>query len=121
MTRMCEYTGPVDPDRVSPEEMPNDEVWSWVELVLKVGNQQTIGGPDAFDKGNPPNLVSFFPPLLPTSSLAPDWLPTFFSIFQGLGRPQSRPHLPKGTAGRSGGGFPGQEKEDSRRRPRGGM
>jgi hypothetical protein len=60
-TRMWEYTGIADPDRVLLEEMPDDEVWSWVELVLKVGNQQTIGGPDAFNKGHPPNLVSFFP------------------------------------------------------------
>jgi hypothetical protein len=76
MTRMWEYTGPADPDRVSPEEMPDDEVWSWVELVLKVGNQQTIGGPDAFDKGHLPNLVSFSPPLLPVGTLAPEWLAT---------------------------------------------
>ncbi|RLM60390.1 hypothetical protein C2845_PM14G08130 [Panicum miliaceum] len=34
-TKMLEYTGPADPNRVSPEEMPDDEVWSWVELVLK--------------------------------------------------------------------------------------
>ncbi|RLM52731.1 hypothetical protein C2845_PMPSC055482 [Panicum miliaceum] len=72
-TRMWQYTSPADPDRVSPEEMPDDEVWSWVELVLKVGNQQTIGGSDALDKGHPPNL--------------------------GLGHPQSHPHLPKGAAG----------------------
>jgi hypothetical protein len=26
MTRMWEYTGPVDPDQVSLEEMPDDEV-----------------------------------------------------------------------------------------------
>jgi hypothetical protein len=37
-TRIWVYTGPADPDRVSPEEMPDDVVWSWVELVLKVGN-----------------------------------------------------------------------------------
>jgi hypothetical protein len=46
---------------VLPQEMPDGEVWSWVELVLKVGNQQTIGGLDAFDKWHPSNLVSFFP------------------------------------------------------------
>ncbi|RLN19182.1 hypothetical protein C2845_PM02G17080 [Panicum miliaceum] len=49
--RMLEYTSPADPNRVLPEEMPDDEVWSWVELVLKVGNQQIIGSPDAFEKG----------------------------------------------------------------------
>ncbi|RLM54761.1 hypothetical protein C2845_PM10G12180 [Panicum miliaceum] len=57
-TKMWEYTGPSDPDRVSPEDMPDDNVWSWVEFVLKVGNQQTIGGLDAFDKGHLPNLDS---------------------------------------------------------------
>jgi hypothetical protein len=46
-TKMWEYTGLTDPDRVSPLEMPDDKVWFWLELVLKVGNQQTIGGPDA--------------------------------------------------------------------------
>jgi hypothetical protein len=76
MTRMWEYTSPTDPDRVSSEEMPNDEVWSWVELVLKVGNQQIISGPDAFDEGHPPNLVSFSPLLLLVGSLVPDWLPS---------------------------------------------
>jgi hypothetical protein len=39
-----------------------DEVWSWFHTVLKVGNQQTVGGPQAFDKEHPPDLVclSFF-------------------------------------------------------------
>jgi hypothetical protein len=81
MTRKWEYTGPADPDRVSLKELPDDEVWSWVELVLKVGNQRTIGGPDAFDKGHPPNLMSFFPS--PSScqfscaQLAPNFLLNF--------------------------------------------
>jgi hypothetical protein len=38
MTRMWEYLGHVDPDRVSPKEMPDDDVWSWLEMVLKMGN-----------------------------------------------------------------------------------
>jgi hypothetical protein len=89
---MWEYTILTDPDRVSPEEMPDDEVWSWVELVLKVGNQQTIGDPDAFDKGHPPNLVSFF--LSPSSCWysCTQLAPKFLLIFQGLSRPQSRLH-----------------------------
>jgi hypothetical protein len=60
-TRMWEYAGPMDPDRVSPKEVPDDEVSSWMELVLKVGTQQTVGGPNTFDKEHPSNLVSFFP------------------------------------------------------------
>jgi hypothetical protein len=38
MTRMWEYTDPMNPDQLSPKKMPSDEVWSWVELVLKVCN-----------------------------------------------------------------------------------
>jgi hypothetical protein len=30
-----------------------------MELVLKVGNQQTVSGLDSFEKEHPPNLVSF--------------------------------------------------------------
>jgi hypothetical protein len=38
MSKMWEYTGPTDPNRVSPEVVSDDEVWSWLEMVLKVGN-----------------------------------------------------------------------------------
>ena len=31
---MWKYNGPSDPDRASPEELPNDEVWSHVDRVL---------------------------------------------------------------------------------------
>jgi len=31
---MWKYGGPSDPDRASPEELPNDEVWSHLDLVL---------------------------------------------------------------------------------------
>jgi hypothetical protein len=41
--------------------VPDDEVWSWLDMVLKVGNQRVIRGPPAFDEKHPPNLVS--PPL----------------------------------------------------------
>jgi hypothetical protein len=44
-----------------------------VESVLKVGNQQTIGGLIAFDKGHLPNLVSFATLHLLVGFLAPDW------------------------------------------------
>jgi hypothetical protein len=37
-TKMWEYTGPADPNWVSPVVVSNDEVWSWLDMVLKVGN-----------------------------------------------------------------------------------
>jgi hypothetical protein len=43
--KMLEYTSITDPDRVSTAVVPDDEVWSWLDMVLKVGNQQTVGGP----------------------------------------------------------------------------
>jgi hypothetical protein len=39
----------------------DNEVWSWLDMVLKVGNQQVIRGPLAFDEKLLPNSVS--PPL----------------------------------------------------------
>jgi hypothetical protein len=50
MTKMWEYTGIKDPDRVSTAAVSTDEVWSWLDVVLKVGNLQTVGGPQAFEK-----------------------------------------------------------------------
>jgi hypothetical protein len=61
--------------------MPNEEVWSWVELVHRVGNQQTIGSPDTFGKGHPPNLVSFFPSPSSCWFSCARLAPNFFSIF----------------------------------------
>jgi hypothetical protein len=43
-TKMWEYTNPTDPDRVSPVVVSNEEVWSWLDMVLKVGNQRVVGG-----------------------------------------------------------------------------
>jgi hypothetical protein len=59
--KMWEYTGLTNPDRVSMTAVPDDEVWSWLDMVLKVGNQWVIMDPSAFSEGHPPNLVS--PPL----------------------------------------------------------
>jgi hypothetical protein len=61
MTKMWEHTGITDPDGVSTAVVPNDEVWSWLDMVLKVGNQRTVGGSRAFDNVQPSDLVSFFP------------------------------------------------------------
>jgi len=33
---MWKYGGPTDPDRASPEELPNDEVWSHLDWVLQL-------------------------------------------------------------------------------------
>jgi hypothetical protein len=52
-TKMWEYTGITDPDWVSMVAVTTDEVWSWFDVVLKVGNQRTVGGPQAFDKEHP--------------------------------------------------------------------
>jgi hypothetical protein len=38
-TKMWEYTGITDPNQVSTVVVPNNEVWSWLDMVLKVGNQ----------------------------------------------------------------------------------
>ncbi|RLM64283.1 retrotransposon protein, putative, unclassified [Panicum miliaceum] len=46
-----------DPNRVSPVVVSNEEVGSWLDMVLKVGNQQIVGGPQAFDTEHPPDLV----------------------------------------------------------------
>ena len=31
---MWKYSGPIDPDRALPEELPSDEVWSRLDRVL---------------------------------------------------------------------------------------
>jgi hypothetical protein len=43
MTKMWEYTGITDLYRVSTAAVTDDEVWSWLDVVLKVGNQRTVG------------------------------------------------------------------------------
>jgi hypothetical protein len=58
-TKMWEYTSPTDPDRVSPVVVSNEELWSWLDMVLKVGNQRVIGASEALDEENAPSFVSF--------------------------------------------------------------
>jgi hypothetical protein len=48
--------------------MPYGDVWSLLEMVSKMGNQQTISGPATFDEGYPPNLVSLSPFFLSVGS-----------------------------------------------------
>jgi hypothetical protein len=38
-TKMWGYTDITDPDLVSMVVVTNDKVWSWLDVVLKVGNQ----------------------------------------------------------------------------------
>jgi hypothetical protein len=72
MTKMWKYSGHTDPNQVSPKAASHDEIWSWLKMVLKVGNQRVVGGLSAFDKEHPPNLVSFSSLRLPISLRAPD-------------------------------------------------
>ena len=41
---MWKYGVPSDPDRVSPEELPNDEVWSHLDRVLQLRAKETLDG-----------------------------------------------------------------------------
>ena len=41
---MWKYNGPMDPDHASPEELPNDEVWSRVDQVLQPRPKETLNG-----------------------------------------------------------------------------
>jgi hypothetical protein len=41
-TKMWEYTSPVNPERVSLVVVSNEEVWSWLDMVFKVGNQRVV-------------------------------------------------------------------------------
>ena len=41
---MWEYSGPMDPDRASPEELPKDEVWSQLDRVLQLRDKDSLEG-----------------------------------------------------------------------------
>ena len=41
---MWEYSGPMDPDRASPEELPKDEVWSRLDRVLQLRDKNSLEG-----------------------------------------------------------------------------
>ena len=41
---MWKYNGPMDPDRASPEELPNDEVWSRLHRVLQLRPKEILDG-----------------------------------------------------------------------------
>ena len=41
---MWAYSGPTDPDRASPEELPKDEVWSRLDRVLQLRDKDSLEG-----------------------------------------------------------------------------
>ena len=55
---MWKYNGPTDPDRVSSEELPDDEVWSRLGQVLQLRPKDTVvGKPIPFNASVLSNLV----------------------------------------------------------------
>ncbi|RLN41819.1 hypothetical protein C2845_PM01G46480 [Panicum miliaceum] len=51
------YSGPYDPDRAFAEELPEDDVYSWLMMVLKGADQAEIRALAPFDYKSTPNLV----------------------------------------------------------------
>ena len=59
---MWEYSSPVDPDRMSPEELLKDEVLSHLDRVLQLRDEDSLEGtPGALHAVKLSNLVCFFP------------------------------------------------------------
>ena len=59
---MWEYSGPMDPDRASPEELPKDEVWSHLNRVLQLRDKDSLEGTlGPLHAVKLSNLVCFFP------------------------------------------------------------
>ena len=55
---MWRYGGRSDPDRVSPEELLDDEIWSHVGRVLQLRpNETVVGKPIPFNASIVPTLV----------------------------------------------------------------
>ncbi|RLN34268.1 hypothetical protein C2845_PM03G29740 [Panicum miliaceum] len=67
------YSGPSNPDRAFAEELPEDDVYSWLMMVLKGADRKDFRVLASFDCKNPTNL--------------------------GLGHPRSHPRLPGGPEG----------------------
>ena len=73
---MWTYGGRSDPDHVSPEELPDDEIWSHVGRVLQLRPGETVvGKPIPFNASIMPSLVCSLTLLV----LFP--LPLFFFYF----------------------------------------
>ena len=58
---MWEYSGPMDPDRASLEELPKDEVWSQLDQVQQLRDKDSLKGtPGPLHSTKLSNLVYFF-------------------------------------------------------------
>ncbi|RLN34933.1 orf3 [Panicum miliaceum] len=55
------YSGPSDPDRSFAEELPEDDVYYWLMMVLKGVDQEDFKALAPFDCGKPPNLARILP------------------------------------------------------------
>ena len=59
---MWAYSGPTNPDRVSPEELAKDEVWSQLDRVLQLRDKESLEG-----KPRPPRREDVQSGMLPSS------------------------------------------------------
>jgi len=94
------YSGSSDPDRASPEDLPDDVVRSRLGRVLQLKPREKVKGrPTPFNSSIMSTLVCFLlfsPHVFLCFSYFFDWEP---HVPQGLGNYRSRPHLPKGPEG----------------------
>ena len=59
---MWEYSGPMDPDRASLEELSGDEIWSCLDRVLQLGDEESLEGmPRPLHDAKLSDLVYSFP------------------------------------------------------------
>ena len=59
---MWRYGGPLDPDCASPEELPDDEVWSRLDRVLQMKPKEKVyGKPAPFNSTIMSRLVCSLP------------------------------------------------------------
>ena len=57
---MWNYSGPIDPDRASPEELAKDEVWCRLDQVLQLRDKESLEGkPRPLHTAKLSNLVCF--------------------------------------------------------------
>ena len=81
---MWMYNGLTDPNRTSPEELPNDEFWSRLDRVLQLRAKETLDGkPRPLDAMKLSNLVC-------SPLLSPCSFPLLLSCILTLSRPFHR-------------------------------
>ena len=93
---MWEYSGPMDPDRASPEELPKDEVWSRLDRVLQLRDKNSLEGtPSPLHATKLSNLVC--PPFCDLFLLV--LIDSELLVLKGLAGYKSWPHLLRGPEG----------------------